>query len=92
MEYSWGVILGDSLTFTIYGTLDVSKNKALYPSCFPTLRSYLVGQQQLKSLVRDVLPYQIVCFFLTLFKRPLTPPSSFLNIYVADYIADYSAK
>ena len=31
--------------------------------------------------------------FLTLFKRPLTPPPALvLNIYVADYIADYSAK
>ena len=38
--------------------------------------------------VRDALQYQIVCFFLTL----TPPPPSFLNIYVADYIADYSAK
>ena len=82
MEYSWDVILGDSLTFTIYCTLDVSKNKALYPSCFPTLRSYLVGQQQLKSLVRDVLPYQIVCFF-NIVQTAFDPPPLFLNIYVA---------
>ena len=31
-------------------------------------------------------------FFLTLFKGPLTPPPSFLNIYVSDYITDYGAK
>ena len=26
------------------------------------------------NLVRDALQYQIVCFFLTFFKRPLNPP------------------
>ena len=31
-------------------------------------------------------------FFLTLFKRPLTPPPSFLNIYVADFSKGFLKK
>ena len=43
--------------------------------------------------LRDALPYQIVCFFEHCSNGLWPPlPPSFLNIYVADYIADYGAK
>ena len=40
--------------------------------------------------LRDALPSQIVCFF-NIVQTAFDPPS-FLNIYVADYIADYSPE
>ena len=34
-------------------------------------------------------PLPIVQFFLTLLKRPLTPPPLVLNLYVANFLSDF---
>ena len=55
-------------------------------------RSYQVTVYYTVCKGRSPVPTRL--FFLNFFKRafPPPPPPSFLNISVADFIADYSAK
>ena len=49
------------------------------------------GNQENACSGKGPLPSHIVCFFFNIVQTAFDPPL-FLNIYVADYIADHSAK